>query len=100
MLHLVNKSPFERKNLDACLKHAKPGSAILLYEDAVYAALTGTAVTDTMTGAAGTFAVHVLEPDLAARGLGTDRLIAGVRPVDYGGFVDLTEKASSVQAWL
>ena len=33
MLHLVNKSPFERTNLQACLKRALPGSAILLFED-------------------------------------------------------------------
>ena len=43
MLHIVNKSPFERNTLDTCLKHAKAGSAILLIEDGVYGALKGTA---------------------------------------------------------
>jgi len=42
MLHLINKSPFERTALDSCLRLAKPGSSILLIEDGVYAALENT----------------------------------------------------------
>ncbi|MGD8498050.1 MAG: sulfurtransferase complex subunit TusB, partial [Chromatiales bacterium] len=42
MLHTVNKSPFDRNTLDACLRLAKPGSAVLLIEDGVYAATKGT----------------------------------------------------------
>ena len=38
-------------------------------------------------------------PDLEARGLG-DRLIEGVSPVDYGGFVDLTSNNKTCQSWL
>jgi len=38
-------------------------------------------------------------PDLDARGLG-DRLIEGVSPVDYGGFVDLTSNNKTCQSWL
>lgn len=100
MLHLVNKSPFERTTLEACLKRAAQGSAILLYEDAVYAAVKGTAWADQMTAAAKQFKVSVLEPDLSARGISADQVIAGICPVDYDGFVDLTAEASSVQSWL
>ena len=36
ILHTVNKSPFERNSLEACLRLAQPGSAVLLMEDGVY----------------------------------------------------------------
>jgi tRNA 2-thiouridine synthesizing protein B len=100
MLHTVNKSPFERNTLEACLKRAIPGAAILLIEDGVYAALAGTTLADAMTSAAQRFEVSVLGPDLAARGLENEALVAGVTVVDYGGFVDLAVEKGPVQAWL
>lgn len=100
MLHTVNKSPFERNTLEACLKRAVPGSAVLLIEDAVYAALAGTTLSGAMESAAGRFEVSVLGPDLAARGLQAAPLVAGVKVVDYGGFVDLAVEKGPVQAWL
>jgi len=100
MLHLVNKSPFERKTLDACLRRAAPRSAILLYEDAVYAALSGTTFSDAMIEAAKAFDIFVLTPDLAARGLDPDAVVDGVQKVDYDGFVDLTVDRGTVQSWL
>lgn len=100
MLHTVNKSPFERNTLEACLKRAVPGAAILLIEDAVYAALAGTTLADAMTSAAHRFKVCVLGPDLAARGLENAALVKGVTVIDYGGFVDLAVEKGPVQAWL
>jgi tRNA 2-thiouridine synthesizing protein B len=38
MLHIVNKSATERNSLESCLRMATKGSAVLLIEDAVYAA--------------------------------------------------------------
>ena len=29
MLHIVNKSPFEKNSLDSCLRMAQPGQALL-----------------------------------------------------------------------
>ncbi len=43
ILHTVNKSPYEKNSLDSCLNLAKEGSAVLLIEDGVYAALKGAA---------------------------------------------------------
>jgi tRNA 2-thiouridine synthesizing protein B len=100
MLHTVNKSPFERNTLEACLKRAVPGSAILLIEDAVYAALADTGLADAMSSAAGRFEISVLGPDLAARGLDGSALVDGVKVVDYAGFVDLAVAKGPVQAWL
>ncbi len=100
MLHTVNKSPFERNSLESCLRFASPNDAILLYEDGIYAALKGTKFETTMTGALQQFKIYVLAADLEARGLKTDRIIAGIQPTDYGGFVDLVVEYSPVQAWL
>ena len=100
MLHTVNKSPFERNTLAACIGHALPGSAILLIEDGVYAALRGTAHEDMVRGAVADHKVFVLGPDLLARGMRPEQVIDGISVVDYGGFVDLTEQHEKVQAWV
>jgi tRNA 2-thiouridine synthesizing protein B len=99
-LHTVNKSPFERSNLDSCLGHALPGDAILLFEDAVYAALSGTSLAARMADAAKTFKVFVLDADLKARGGNPANVIAGIAVVDYAGFVDLAAANNTVNAWL
>ncbi len=100
MLHIVNKSPFEKTTLDSCLRYAQEGSAVLLIEDGVYAALRGTSVSERMRGALETIKVYVLEPDLKTRGMGQSKLLDGVELVDYGGFVDLTVAHEIVQSWL
>lgn len=100
MLHLVNKSPFERTNLKACLERATPGSAIILIEDAVYGALEGTAVSHLLAGAVNAYDIFVLQPDLAVRGLDPKHVIQGVRSVDFNGFVDLAVERGTVQSWL
>lgn len=99
MLHTVNKSPFEKNSLTSCLAHAKEGSAILLIEDGVYAALKGTKVSETMQQAMSTLKIYALEPDLKTRGV-ADKVMEGVQLVDYAGFVDLTCEYDKVQAWL
>ena len=98
MLHIVNKSPLTSNTLDSCLS-AATGGDILLIEDAVYAATRGSAVEAKLRAAMGQFRVHVLVPDFEARGLG-DRLVEGVLPVDYAGFVDLAANNKTCQSWL
>ncbi len=98
MLHIVNKSPLTNSALENCLNVAASGE-ILLIEDAVYAATTGNAFEARLREAMGRLKVHVLRPDLEARGMG-DRLIAGVAAVDYSGFVNLTISNNSCQSWL
>ncbi len=98
MLHIVNKSPLERPALDACLRIAQPG-AILLIEDAVYAAARGGAAAARLAEAAARHKIYVLMPDAEARAI-ADRLIEGVATVDYGGFVDLVAEHRNCQSWL
>jgi tRNA 2-thiouridine synthesizing protein B len=98
VLHIINKSPLSNGSLDSCLRVTESGE-ILLIEDAVYAATKGNALEGKMREVMGKVKIHVLMPDLEARGL-ADRLIEGVSPVDYGGFVDLVAASKNCQSWL
>jgi len=100
MLHIVNKSPFEKTSLDSCLLHVKEAAAILLIEDAVYATLEGTAFANKVKAAAEKCKVYALGPDIRARGMDTGKVIGGIEIVDYGGFVDLTVAYDSVHSWV
>ncbi len=100
MLHTVNKSPFERNTLDSCLRLAQKGSAILLVEDGVYAALSGTEMSDKISTRLGDYSFYVLGPDVEIRGLNDSPLIDGISVIDYSGFVDLAADHTAVQSWL
>lgn len=98
MLHIINKSPLANGSLDSCLRVAQAGD-ILLIEDAVYAATTGSSFEAKIREAMGRFKIYVLQPDIDARGF-TGRITEGVTPVDYSGFVDLTATNKTCQSWL
>ena len=99
MLHIVNKSPAERNTQDSCLRVAQEGGAILLIEDAVYAATRGNEGESRLRDALSRFKIYALAPDLEARGM-QDRVMEGVATVDYGGFVDLVAEHKNCQSWL
>jgi tRNA 2-thiouridine synthesizing protein B len=99
MLHTVNKSPFDRNTFQTCLKYARQGSSVLLIEDGVYAALRGTSVSEDVRVALKRISIYALKPDLEARGM-QDRVLDGVRLVDYAGFVDLVVEHNAVHSWL
>lgn len=99
-LHMVNKSPFERTAMQSCLEYALEGDGVLLFEDGVYGAVKGSAVTGLIEKKAGAVKVYVLGPDLAARGIAGARLIDGISIVDYPGFVDLVTGHKRAQSWL
>ena len=98
-LHTVNKSPFEKSSFDSCLGHVLDGSAVLLYEDGVYAAMKGTAIEQKLASVQGV-KFYVLGPDIKARGIDSARLIDGIEVVDYAGFVDLATEHDKVVAWV
>ena len=98
MLNIVNKSPLDRNGLDACLRIAAPG-ALLLIEDAVYAAARGSAAAARLDAAKDRFKVYVLLPDAEARAI-ADRLIEGVTTVGYDGFVDPVANHRHCPSWL
>jgi tRNA 2-thiouridine synthesizing protein B len=100
MLHIVNKSPFDKNSLERCIDTAKEGSVILLIEDGVYAAKTDTNFAEKLKSAIGACSVSVLGPDFYTRGFTDEDVIEGISIVDYHGFVDLVEKNGTVQSWL
>ena len=99
MLHIVNKSHAQYTSLQSCLRLAQPGQALLLIEDAVYAATSGGAASAGMADALKTLKVYALQPDVDARGM-AGKLVAGVTPIDYAGFVDLVAEHRNNQSWL
>jgi tRNA 2-thiouridine synthesizing protein B len=100
MLHIINKSPGQTRSLDSCLRLAQDGHALLLIEDGVYAATKALAASSGLSEAAlRRLKVYALQPDLDARGM-AGALVAGVTPIDYGGFVDLVAEHGTSQSWL
>jgi tRNA 2-thiouridine synthesizing protein B len=100
MLHTINKSPFDRSALESCIRLAADGSAVLLIEDGVYGAMKGTQKAAMVENAMGKLNFYVLGPDVKARGIADDKLIDGIKVVDYDGFVDLVTENDSAQSWL
>jgi tRNA 2-thiouridine synthesizing protein B len=78
---------------------ATKGSALLLIEDAVYAATKGSVAAAKVQLAMADVQIYALGPDLDARGMSA-RVLDGVKVVDYGGFVDLVTEHNSCQSWL
>lgn len=99
MLHTVNKSPFDHNTFETCLRFAQQGSAVLLIEDGVYAAARDTAVSQRVQQALKNVSIYALKADIEARGM-QNRVMDGVRLVDYEGFVDLVVEHNAVQSWL
>ena len=100
VLHIVNKSPFDRNSLDTCLRLARPDSAILLIEDGVYAVRADTDAAKRLQQAMDSHRVYALQADMQARGLADNAIIDGVELVDYDGFVQLATEYDKLQSWL
>ncbi|MEJ5270260.1 MAG: sulfurtransferase complex subunit TusB [Hydrogenophilus sp.] len=98
MLHIINKSPFDRPTLDTVLRVAQSGAALLI-EDAVVAATRGCTAAEKVAALIRKMPVYVLGPDLEARGL-ADHVIDGVTVVGYDGFVSLVAEHRNCQSWL
>ncbi len=99
MLHIVNKSHTQTSALASCLRLTQAGHALLLTEDAIYAATAAAAASSGIAGVTARLQVYVLQPDVDARGM-AGKLIDGVTAVDYGGFVDLVAEHPNNQSWL
>ena len=100
-LHLVGGPAAE--TLARCLARAGEGDAILLLGEAV-AGSTALSPQDGAAGkllraAAGRVTVHILVPDLEQREIEPSKLEPGCIPVDYRGFVALTERHSPIVSW-
>jgi len=99
-LHTVNKSPFQNQSLISCLGHAKAGDSILMIEDGVYGAMSGSAMSEVVAGMGANVKLFVLGADVAARGIDAGRVAEGITSVDYEEFVDMAASCDRVQNWL
>ncbi|MBI3813524.1 MAG: sulfurtransferase complex subunit TusB [Nitrospinae bacterium] len=90
MLHTINKSPFVHKNLESCLRFAKKGDPIMLYEDGVYTVAAGSKIEPMVAEALKKHPIYAIEADVKARGI--TKVIDGVYLCDYYCFVALVEQ--------
>lgn len=98
-LHLVTVSPAAGSALADALRAAAAGDSLLMLQDGVYAAASGSAWTILLdTARERQVTVHALRDDALARGVAA-RLHAGVALVDDDGFVALTERHARVASW-
>jgi tRNA 2-thiouridine synthesizing protein B len=98
MLHIINKSSFERNNLQTAVNFVDDNSVVLLTEDGVISATTNTK-SDLIADLAGSGRVYALQGDVDARGLST-KVASGVKLVDYEGFVDLVVEHGTPVSWV
>ena len=99
-LHTVNKSPFQTQTLISCLGHAKPGDSVLMIEDGVYGAMSGSSMSEVVAGMGANVKLFVLGADVAARGIDAGRVAEGITSVGYDEFVDMAASCDRVQNWL
>ncbi|BCG07731.1 MULTISPECIES: sulfurtransferase complex subunit TusB [Buttiauxella] len=95
MLHILQHSPFQT-DLEALLRCVKPGDDVLLLQDAVIAALSGTKALDLLLSAP--ISIYALHEDIEARGL-TAQISNGIGKVSYTDFVGLTVKHEQQITW-
>jgi tRNA 2-thiouridine synthesizing protein B len=95
LLHTLSRAPSHPAFTD-CLRLLSAGDALLLMADGVYAALAGSDAAAAL--AASGAAVYVLAADARAAGV-HERLAPAVSAVDYAGFVELSERCPTQQAW-
>ncbi len=99
ILHTINQSPDTGNQLLACVSRALPDSAIILYEDGVYAALDKIAARPNIELQKLDCKLYAVRDDCEARGLQQAALSKMVKLIDYPEFVELVTQYDVVQAW-
>ena len=97
VLHIINCTQYGSDLESGPFAMMSEKDAVILIENGVYHAIS-TVENRTLTGAV-SGVVYVLLPDLHARGINQQSLLADVKPVDYDGFVDLTAQFSTSVSW-
>ncbi|MEB5974018.1 sulfurtransferase complex subunit TusB [Pantoea dispersa] len=95
MLYTLLHSPWQC-DFDSLLLLLQEGDDLLLLQDGVTAALTGSQKLEQLLASPAT--LWVLEEDVMARGL-TAQISTNVLRLNYTGFVTLTTKHSQQVAW-
>ncbi|GDX07202.1 sulfurtransferase complex subunit TusB [Buttiauxella sp. A111] len=95
MLHILQHSPFQT-DLESMLRCVKHGDELLLIQDAVIVALSGTKALDLLLAAP--ISIYALQEDIEARGL-IAQISTSVGQVSYTDFVRLTVKHEQQITW-
>lgn len=95
MLHTLMHSPWY-SDINSLLLLLTAEDDLLLLQDGVLGALEGSSALNRLLASPAT--LWVLTEDVTARGL-AGQISAKVRPVDYTGFVTLTEKHQQQMTW-
>ncbi|UNK61715.1 sulfurtransferase complex subunit TusB [Buttiauxella ferragutiae] len=95
MLHILQHSPFHT-DLESMLRCVKQGDELLLIQDAVIVALSGTKALDLLLAAP--VSIYALQEDIEARGL-TAQISTSIGKVSYTDFVRLTVKHEQQITW-
>lgn len=96
MLHTLTRSPQGGADFVALAALARPGDALVLLQDGVLCALTGSAGLAALS--AMPVALHVLREDVLARGL-TAYVAPACQLIGYGEFVALSASHPRQMAW-
>lgn len=99
IVHLVRHSPHSDSRFAGCLRSLGANQTLVLMEEAVYALLPNTSARHSLDLLPANVRVHVLEMDLAGRGLALDDLPARIGVIDYPELVDLCATHAKVISW-
>ncbi len=98
LLHTFSKSPFSDRLFSDATSLIRSGDAVLLLNDAVYAAISTSALTDIFDKLVGV-SCYAIDEDLAARGIHDAMLPPAVTRASYADFVRLTLEADKMITW-
>ncbi|AIJ07915.1 MULTISPECIES: sulfurtransferase complex subunit TusB [Edwardsiella] len=96
MLHTLTRSPQGGVDFTALAALVRPGDALVLLQDGVLCALTGSAGLTALSALP--VALHVLREDVLARGL-TAYVAPACQLIGYSEFVALSEAHPRQMAW-
>ena len=96
MLHLIFQSAFD----SALLQRIDNGDDVVFFENAIFRLNKVDALNGQLQALINNRVyLHVIEADLATRGLTAIELLAGVELIDYPALVALTEKNKVIRTW-
>jgi tRNA 2-thiouridine synthesizing protein B len=95
VLHIVSHSLSDT----VVLERITPGDAVLFIRNAVLGLSKDGRFVGKLQELQRYCKLNVLRPDLELRGIALETLVAGIEPVDYGGFVALVVEYPAVYSW-
>lgn len=95
MLHTLSHSPWQC-DIDGMVRMLRDGDALLLLQDGVLAAMTGSRYVEILTNAP--IKVYALKNDIEARGL-TGQISTTIDVVSYTDFVNLAITHTGQMNW-